>query len=103
VLGPDRADKNTIVGVTKQSGDTWIVQARILYNDKDVVAPIPATLKSAGDAAVLIVDHLQIPKSGTYSARVLIYENTSTGTGSAGDHGGLLHGVISIGPSQSGK
>jgi hypothetical protein len=51
-------------------------------------------VKWAGDTAVIIVDDFALPGSSTYSARVMVYEQTYAGTWSAGDHGGLLSGVI---------
>jgi hypothetical protein len=94
VLGPEKEDKYTIVGVNKLGGDNWVISARIQYNKKDMVAPIPVKVKWAGDTPVIIVDKLQYPGGGTYSARVLIYDNTYAGTWSGGDYGGLLNGVI---------
>ena len=94
VLGPDKEDKYTIVGVSKAGGDTWIIRARIQYNKQDFVAPIPVQVKWAGDTAVIIVDNLPVPGGGVYSARVLIYNHTYAGTWTGGDHGGLLNGVI---------
>ena len=94
VLGPEKEDKYTIIGVTKLGGDNWVISARIQYNKKDMVAPIPVQVKWAGDTPVIIVDKLQYPGGGTYSARVLIYDHTYAGTWSGGDYGGLLNGVI---------
>ncbi len=94
VLGPEKEDKYSIVGVTKVTGDNWIVKARIQYNNNDIVAPIPVTVKWAGDTPVLIVDKIPVPGSGTYSARVLFYDHTYAGTWSGGEHRGLLKGVI---------
>ena len=93
-LGAEKEDKYTIIGVTKLSGDAWIINARVQYNKKDFVAPIPVQVKWAGDTPVLIVDKIPMPGGGVYSARVLIYEHTYAGTWSGGDHGGLLNGVI---------
>jgi hypothetical protein len=92
-LGPEKEDQYTIVSVTKLSADAWLINAKIKYNQKEFVAPIPVQVKWAGDTPVLIVDKLPLP-GGVYSARVLIYEHTYVGTWSAGDHGGLLKGVI---------
>ena len=92
-LGPEKEDQYTIVSVAKISADAWLINARIQYNQKEFVAPIPVQVKWAGDTPVLIVDKLPLP-GGVYSARVLIYEHTYAGTWSAGDHGGLLKGVI---------
>jgi hypothetical protein len=93
-LGPEKEDKYTIIGAQKMGGDMWIINARIQYNKKDIVAPIPVQVKWAGDTPVIIVDKLPMPGGGTYSARVLIYEHTYAGTWSGGDHGGLLNGII---------
>jgi hypothetical protein len=94
-LGPEKEDKYTIAGVNKLSGDTWVVNARMQYGQREFVAPIPVLVKWAGDTAVIIVDKLQVPGGGTYSARVLIHEHTYAGTWSGGEQGGLLYGIIS--------
>ena len=93
-LGPEQEEKYTIVGVNKLGGDVWMINARIQYGKKDIVAPIPVQVKWAGDTPVIIVDKVGVPGGGTYSARVLIYEKTYAGTWTGGDHGGLLNGVI---------
>ena len=93
-LGPDKEDKYTITGVTKLTANTWLINARIQYGKVDIVAPIPVQVKWASDTPVIIVDKVGIPGGNTYSARVMIYDKTYSGTWSGGDHGGLLHGVI---------
>jgi len=93
-LSPEKEDKYTIVGVSKLKGDSWLIRARIQYGKVDVVAPIPIQVKWAGDTPVIVVDKMSMPGGGTYSARVVVYENTYAGTWSGGDHGGLLNGVI---------
>jgi hypothetical protein len=93
-LGPEKEDKYTIISVTKLGGDAWLINTRIHYNQKDIVAPIPVQVKWAGDTPVIIVDKIPVPGGGVYSARVLIYEHTYAGTWSGADHGGLLNGVI---------
>ncbi len=93
-LSPEKEDKYTIIGITKMSGDMWVINARIQYNKKDMVAPIPVQVKWAGDTPVIIVEKLPMPGGGTYSARVLVFENTYAGTWNGGDHGGLLNGII---------
>ncbi len=93
-LGPEKEDKYSIIGVTKLGGDAWLINARIEYNNKEIVAPIPVRVKWAGDTPVLIVDKIPVPGGGVYSARVLIYEQTYAGTWSGGRHAGLLNGTI---------
>jgi hypothetical protein len=93
-LGPEKEDKYTIVGVNKVGADAWLINARIQYGNKDIVAPIPVQVKWAGDTPVIIVDKFPMPGGGTYSARVLIYDHTYAGTWTGGEHAGLLNGVI---------
>ena len=96
VLGAEKDDKYSIVGVEKVSGSSWVVNASM----RGVVIPIPVQVKWAGDAAVMIVDHLQLPGANgyaggaTYSARLMIHEHTYSGTWSGGDHGGMMSGII---------
>lgn len=93
-LGPEKEEKYTIMGVSKVGGDFWLIHARIQYAGKDITAPVPVQVKWAGDTPVIVVDKVPVPGSGTYSARVLVYENTYAGTWTGGDHGGLMNGVI---------
>jgi hypothetical protein len=93
-LTDEYEDKYTIQGATKSGNDVWLIYARIEYGGKDVTVPVPVQVKWAGDTPVITLDKVSIPGLGTYSARVLIYENTYAGTWTANDHGGMLHGVI---------
>jgi hypothetical protein len=93
-LTPEKEDKYTIVSVNKLGGEAWIISARIQYGNKDFVAPIPILVKWAGDTPVITLDNVGLPGGSSYSARVLIYNNTYAGTWSGGDHGGLMNGVI---------
>ncbi len=93
-LGPEKEDQYNIVSANKLDGAKWVINTRIKMYNREVVVPIPVEVKWAGDTAVLIVDKLQYPGGGTYSARVLFYEQTYAGKWSGGDHGGLMSGVI---------
>ena len=94
-LTPERDDKYTIVGVSRISGDAWIINAKIEYNGQSFVAPIPVQVKWAGDTPVITLDNIGLPGGDTtYTARVLIYEKTYAGTWSGGGHAGLLSGLI---------
>jgi hypothetical protein len=93
-LGPDKEDKYTILGVAKLTASTWLINSRIQYGKVDVVAPIPVQVQWAGDTPVIIVDNVGIPGGNKYSARVMIYDKTYSGTWTGVDQGGLLHGVI---------
>jgi len=98
-LGQEKEDKYTIVSVSKLQGDSWIIRSRIQYGKVDMVAPIPVQVKWAGDTAVITVDQLKLGEA-SYSARILVYQKTYAGAWSAGDHGGLMSGVISPTPKK---
>lgn len=94
-LGEEKDDQYGIVSVGKVSGDSWVVNAKMKYGGREFVAPFPVKVRWAGDTAVLIVDNLQMPGGqNSYSARVMFYENTYSGTWSGGGHGGMLSGLI---------
>jgi hypothetical protein len=93
-LTPEKPDKYTIVGVNKLFGDRWLIRARIQYGGKDITAPVPVRVKWAGDTPVITVDDVGIPGSSTYSARVVIYDDSYAGTWSGPNIRGLLSGMI---------
>jgi len=93
-LSPEKKDRYSIESVSKIKGDQWLLKARIQYGGTDLLAPVPVQVKWAGDTAVIVVDDFSLPGGGTYSARVLVYNDTYAGTWSAEDHGGLLNGII---------
>lgn len=98
VMGEARDEQYEIVGAMKTGGDRWVINARIQYGAINLVAPVPVQVKWAGDTPVIVVDQFALPGAGTYSARVMVFGDTYSGTWSAGDHGGLLQGVIAKQP-----
>ena len=94
-LGEEKAgDKYHIVGVTKGKDDKWVIHAKLKYREQEFVMPIPVTVKFAGDTTILVVDNLTMAYGGIYSARLLIHEQTYSGSWSGGRAGGMLYGVI---------
>jgi hypothetical protein len=93
-LGPDKEDKYTIEGVEKTGDGQWTIKAKIEYGTVNFTAPVAVQVKWAGDTPVIIVDNIGFPGTAKYSARVMIFGDTYSGTWSAGDHGGLMHGVL---------
>ncbi|HEY2573311.1 MAG TPA: hypothetical protein VGH65_04550, partial [Verrucomicrobiaceae bacterium] len=57
-LSPERDEKYTIVSVSRVSGDNWLINARLKYGEREIVAPIPAQVKWAGDTPVICVTDL---------------------------------------------
>ena len=94
----DRAPKQeeyTISSAMKlPEGDVWLIKARIKYGDKDVTVPMPLEIKWAGDTPIITLTDLTIPGLGTFTSRVVIYENRYAGTWQHGKVGGHLFGRL---------
>jgi hypothetical protein len=87
-------EKYVIEKVSKLAGETWLFHVRMQYGSHDVPVPLPVTIKWAGDTPVITITNLTIPGLGTYTARVLLYEDQYAGTWSGKDHGGQVFGKI---------
>jgi hypothetical protein len=95
-LGEERTgDKYTIVSVVKRDGDNWTVNAKMKYGEKELILPVPVRMKFSGDTALLMVEDLGIPGGGTYTARLMLFERTYSGTWKDQRGGGILYGTIS--------
>lgn len=93
-LGPEKEDSYQIVSAQKMDGDRWQINARLRYGGQSIDVPVPATVKFAGDAAILVVDDFSLGNYRAYSARLLFHNGTYSGTWSGGDHGGMMYGVV---------
>ncbi|MFT5190042.1 MAG: hypothetical protein ACI9DF_002811 [Verrucomicrobiales bacterium] len=92
-LTPEKEDNYTIEGVLRNPNG-WIIKSRVQYNKVDMVVPVPVKIEWASDTPVIIVDDLLVPGGNTYSARVMIYEDSYAGTWSGPGVQGLLNGMI---------
>ena len=89
-----RKEKYTIEGVSKLPGGFWTIQARIQYGDHDVTVPVPVNIEWAGDTPVIALTDATIPGLGTFTARVMFYRNTYSGSWWHGETGGRQFGRI---------
>ncbi len=87
-------EKYVIESVSKLTGDTWLMKARLQYGGHDIPIPVPVVIKWAGDTPVIELTDLSIPGMGTFTARILLYRDQYAGTWSAKDHGGTIFGKI---------
>lgn len=106
ILGKDDGslpkEEYTINNVTKlPEGDYWLFKARIKYGANDVTVPLPLEVKWAGDTPIISLTDFTIPGMGTFSARVVIYNNKYAGTWKHGKAGGHLFGVIEKAEAES--
>jgi len=89
-----RESKYVINKVSKIKDDLWLFDAQIKYGEHDVTVPIPLIVRWAGDTPVITLDKAGVPGFGTFSARVLIYDNTFAGMWSGERHRGELYGRV---------
>jgi hypothetical protein len=89
-----KEDKYTIQSATKMQGDIWLFTSRIQYGTHDITLPLPLRVVWAGDTPVITLDKVPVPGMGSFTARVMIFDNQYAGMWDGGDHGGLLYGKI---------
>jgi len=95
-----REERYEIAKVSKLGGDIWVFQARIQYGSRDVTVPVPVRMEWAGDTPVLSLTEVAIPGLGTFTARVLFYDDQYVGVWRHGEVGGLHFGQIVPDPNQ---
>ena len=95
--GEPKTDRYELIDVRHVGDGNWMFVARIQYGEHDVKIPITLPIKWAGDTPVIAVDKMPFPGLGTYTARVMIYEDHYAGFWSGADHGGHLYGLIEQG------
>lgn len=92
--GAAKPERYEIGEVRRVGTGQWLIPARIVYGDKNVMLPITLPVEWAGDTAVIKVDKVGFPGLGTYSARVLIHDGRYAGYWHGGGAGGHLFGTI---------
>ena len=92
-----QTERYELTSVKHLDGDNWLFVARIQYGEHDVTLPIALPILWAGETPVITVDNLGFPGLGTYSARVMIYQDHYAGFWNGADHGGHLFGVVERG------
>lgn len=95
-----RKERYEIAKVSKLGGGIWVFQARIQYGSRDVTVPVPVRMEWAGDTPVLSLTEVAIPGLGTFTARVLFYEEQYVGVWRHGEGGGLHFGQIVPDPNR---
>jgi hypothetical protein len=98
-LGSEKKDEvYRIVRAEKKEGDNWAIVSLFEFNGQTVEYPIPATVKFAGDTAVLILDNVRAgPGKANWSARVMFHDDVYVGRWwetANREHGGTISGTI---------
>jgi hypothetical protein len=98
-LGGERGDDSyRIARVEKGEGGKWSIVSLVTVRDRQMEFPIPATVKFAGDTAVLILDNVRAGTgSANWSARVMFHDDVYAGRWwetKNREHGGTIAGTI---------
>lgn len=98
-LGAEKKDEGyRIVRVEKKEGDQWALVTLYEFRGRQVEFPMPATVKFAGDTAVLILNNVRAGQGqANWSARVMFHDDVYTGRWwetTNREHGGTVVGTI---------
>ena len=98
-LGAERSgDSYRIARVEKAADGKWSIVSLFSVNGRQVEFPIPASVKFAGDTAVLVLDNVRAgPGKANWSARVMFHDDVYAGRWwetAKREHGGTIAGTI---------
>ena len=98
-LGAERGnDSYRIARAEKGEGDKWSIVSVFTVQGRQVEFPISASVKFAGDTAVLILDNVRAsPGKANWSARVMFHDDVYAGRWwetTNREHGGTIAGTI---------
>jgi hypothetical protein len=94
-------DKYSLGDVKKLAGNIWLIHATIQYGGNNYNAPLPLPVVWAGDTPMIVVDEVTIPGHGTFTARVMFYDDHYAGYWKHGDRGGNMFGVVNRGAADA--
>ena len=93
--GPLAKEEYTIHSVEKLAkGDLWRFNTRIKYGSLDVPIALNLDVQWAGDTPVITLTNVTIPLLGTFTSRVVLYNQKYAGTWQHGEVGGHLFGQL---------
>ncbi len=91
-------DRYTVSSVSKVAGGLWTLNTHIQYGTHDVTIPVPVRVVWASDTPVIMLTDTSLPGMGTFTARIVLYDNQYAGMwSSSSGHGGQMFGKIEHG------
>src|SRR5262249_49054530 len=98
-LGPEKQeDKYEIVSAGKVKDDQWVISAKMRYGKNEMTIPVPVQVKWSGETPMIVVNNLNMGPNRNYSARVLFFDGTYSGSwNSSSGYGGVLYGTVDHG------
>jgi hypothetical protein len=96
LLGDEKKDRYHIVKTRPKEGDTWEIFYKMKIQGREIVYPIPVTIKFAGDTAVMILNNSPVGVGQTWSARILFHDDVYAGSwwNKGKTKGGIVSGTI---------
>lgn len=88
---PERYEIERVVKVDETH---WRFDARIIYGSTDVTLPVRVPIEWAGDTPVISITDFTIPTLGTFTSRVMFYDDRYAGSWQHGEFEGLMYGTI---------
>ncbi len=89
-----RPERYEIASVTKVGENSWRFDARITYGSTDVTLPVTVPIVWAGDTPMISITDFTIPTLGTFTTRLIFYDDRYAGSWQHGEFGGLMYGTI---------
>ena len=90
--------ERALARVEKGEGGKWSIVSIFSVGDRQVEFPISASVKFAGDTAILILDNVRAgPGQANWSARVMFHDDVYAGRwweSTNREHGGTIAGTI---------
>lgn len=96
----NKPERYEIRKINKVNESTWMFQTRIKYGQVDATVPLLIPVEWAGDTPMVSLTDFTIPGMGTFTCRVLFYEDRYAGTWQHGENGGHMWGTIEKLPEQ---
>jgi hypothetical protein len=90
----EHPERYEIERVVKVDDNSWRFDARIIYGSTDVTLPVRVPIEWAGDTPVISITDFTIPTLGTFTARVMFYDDRYAGSWQHGEFEGLMYGTI---------
>ena len=92
--GGGQPERYEIARVSKVGDNRWRFDVHMIYGSVDVTLPVVVPIVWAGDTPMVSITDFTIPTLGTFTARVLFYDNRYGGSWQHGEYGGLMYGRI---------
>lgn len=102
LLGNEKEDGYHIAKARQKEGDSWEIFYKMKIQGKEILYPIPVTIKFAGDTAVMILNNSPVGIGQTWSARILFHDDVYAGSwwNKGKTKGGIVSGTITREPAK---